>query len=64
MYADGFLQRLGIYQQKIHVFSEMNKTLACSIAKAEKELGYAPKIELEEGMRRSIAWVIDNGYKI
>jgi nucleoside-diphosphate-sugar epimerase len=64
MHADGLLQRLGIYQQKIHVFSEMNKTLACSIAKAERELGYDPKIELEEGMRRSIAWAIDNGYKI
>ena len=64
MYADGVLQWLGIYQQKIHVLSEMNKTLACSIAKAEKELGYDPKIELEEGMRRSIAWVIANGYPI
>ena len=38
--ADDVLQSLGLYQQKIHVLSEMNKTIACSIAKAEAELGY------------------------
>jgi len=62
--CDGLLQAAGIYQQKIHVLSEMNKTIACSIAKAEKELGYKPRIELEEGMRRSIRWCFENGYKI
>ena len=41
--------------QKIHVLSEMNKTIACSIEKAGRELGYDPQIELEEGMRRSLA---------
>ena len=59
--ADKLLQTLGLYQQKIHVLSEMNKTIACSIAKAEHELGYDPKVELEEGMRRSIRWLIDQG---
>jgi nucleoside-diphosphate-sugar epimerase len=59
--VDWTLQGLGIYQQKIHVLSEMNKTIACSIAKAEKELGYDPKVDLEEGMRRSIRWMIDHG---
>jgi len=34
----------------------MNKTIACSVAKAERELGYNPTVELEEGMRRSLAW--------
>jgi nucleoside-diphosphate-sugar epimerase len=56
MLADVTLQGLGLYNQKIHVLSEMNKTIACSITKAEKELGYQPKIALEEGMRRSLAW--------
>jgi nucleoside-diphosphate-sugar epimerase len=64
MLADGLLQGLGLYNQKIHVLSEMNKTIACSIAKAETELGYHPKISLEEGMRRSIADCVDRGIQI
>jgi len=54
----------GIYQQKVHVLSEMNKTIACTVAKAERELGYDPKVELEEGMRRSIRWMLDNGQSV
>jgi nucleoside-diphosphate-sugar epimerase len=57
---DWMLQACGLYHQKIHVLSEMNKTIACSIEKAERELGYDPKIALEEGIRRSIRWMIDN----
>jgi nucleoside-diphosphate-sugar epimerase len=34
----------------------MNKDIACSIDKARKELGYDPKIDLKEGMRRSLEW--------
>jgi nucleoside-diphosphate-sugar epimerase len=59
--ADFSLQKLGLYHQKIHVLSEMNKTIACSIDKAKRELGYRPQVELEEGMRRSIAWCIEQG---
>lgn len=58
---DGLLQNFGVYHQKIHVLSEMNKTIACSIAKAERELGFDPKVDLESGMRASIQWVLDNG---
>ena len=54
--ADGLIQKLGLYQQKIHVFSEMNKNIACSVEKAERELGYAPTVDLEEGVRRRLAW--------
>jgi nucleoside-diphosphate-sugar epimerase len=57
------LQSLGLYHQKIHVLSEMNKTIACSVAKAEKELGYRPTVELEEGMRRSLKWCAEQGIK-
>jgi len=56
---DWCLQSLGLYHQKIHVLSEMNKTIACSIDKAARELGYAPQIELAEGMRRSIQWILE-----
>lgn len=59
--ADRTLQALGVYQQKIHVLSEMNKTIACTVARAERELGYAPAIELEEGMRRSLRWLDERG---
>jgi nucleoside-diphosphate-sugar epimerase len=61
--ADWTLQKLGLYHQKIHVLSEMNKTIACSVAKAEQELGYRPAIDLEEGMRRSLAWCTAQGTK-
>jgi nucleoside-diphosphate-sugar epimerase len=63
-FADKIIQGIGLYQQEIHVLSEMNKNIACSISKAEKKLGYDPKIDLEEGMRRSIKWLIDNGIEI
>jgi nucleoside-diphosphate-sugar epimerase len=58
---DKMSQGLGIYAQKIHVLSEMNKTIACTISKAERELGYDPKISLREGMKRSLAWVLERG---
>jgi nucleoside-diphosphate-sugar epimerase len=58
--VDWSLQAIGLYNQKIHVLSEMNKTIACSVEKAKKELGYEPKVSLEEGMRRSLKWVWDN----
>jgi nucleoside-diphosphate-sugar epimerase len=39
----------------------MNKTIACSVARAESELGYRPTVALEEGMRRSLRWCVENG---
>ena len=64
MLVDGTLQAVGLYNQKIHVLSEMNKNIACSVAKAEAELGYKPKVALEEGMRRSIEFCIRQGAQI
>lgn len=57
---DRAVQALGLYQAELHVLSEMNKNIACSVARAQRELGYQPKVALEEGMRRSIAWTIEN----
>ena len=59
--ADKTLQGLGLYNQKIHVLSDMSKTIACSVARAERELGYNPTVALEEGMRRSLKWCAENG---
>jgi nucleoside-diphosphate-sugar epimerase len=58
--ADKTLQSMGLYHAKVHVLSEMSRTIACSIAKARRELGYDPKVDLEEGIRRSIRWMLDN----
>jgi nucleoside-diphosphate-sugar epimerase len=60
-HADGALQRWGLYVQELHVLGEMNKTIACDISRAETELGYAPSVELYEGMRRSIGWCLAQG---
>jgi nucleoside-diphosphate-sugar epimerase len=62
--VDAALQRLGLYHQKIHVLSEMNKTIACSVERASDELGYRPGVDLREGMRRSIAWCLEQGQEI
>ncbi|MDZ4837309.1 MAG: NAD(P)-dependent oxidoreductase [Candidatus Melainabacteria bacterium] len=62
--VDATLQAVGLYHQKFHVLSEMNKDIACSITKAQKELHYDPKVSLEEGMRRSIRWALANGQTI
>lgn len=62
--VDAVMQRAGLYEQKIHVLSEMNKTIACSVERARDELGYRPGVELREGMRRSIEWCLANGQDI
>jgi nucleoside-diphosphate-sugar epimerase len=62
--ADWALQKAGRYNQEIHVLSEMNQTIACSIDRAECELGYRPLVDLREGMRRSVAWCLERGISI
>jgi nucleoside-diphosphate-sugar epimerase len=59
--ADKTLQGAGLYHQKLHVLSEMDKTIACTVEKAERELGYRPEVDLAEGMRRSMAWMKERG---
>lgn len=62
--ADTLLQSFGLYSQEIHVAGEMIKGIACSIEKAERELGYKPEVDLEEGMRRSMVWCRKNGIDV
>jgi nucleoside-diphosphate-sugar epimerase len=59
--ADRALQRVGLYQQAVHVLGEMSKTIACDISTSVADLGYVPDVELLDGMRRSIRWCLDNG---
>jgi nucleoside-diphosphate-sugar epimerase len=62
--ADSLLQMTGLYNQEIHVAGELAESIAVSIDAARRDLGYDPEIELEEGMRRSIAWCRANGVAI
>ncbi|MCH7891710.1 MAG: NAD-dependent epimerase/dehydratase family protein [Gemmatimonadetes bacterium] len=59
--VDRLLQSVGLYEQRMHVLGEMNKTIACSIDKAKAELGYAPRYSLREGMAESVRWCLENG---
>lgn len=62
--VDDLLQSVGLYSTDFHVAGEMNKNIACSIDKAKRELGYAPEVDLREGMRRSILWCRKQGMDI
>lgn len=62
--ADGVLQTIGVYSSYAHVAGEMVLDIGCNIEKAEQELGYQPKVELKEGMRRSIEWCQSHGIQI
>jgi nucleoside-diphosphate-sugar epimerase len=62
--ADRVLQAAGFYVPEIHVLSEMNKNISARIDRACNELGYDPKVSLEEGMRRSIRWCLDSDIRI
>ena len=62
--GDGALQAIGRYNQELHVLSELNLTVACTIDRAKHELNYRPLVELREGMRRSVKWCLDNGIEI
>ena len=57
-YLDSMIQSVGLYNKEIHVLSEMNKTIACSIKKAKDDLDYNPTIDLYNGTMISIKSVI------
>jgi nucleoside-diphosphate-sugar epimerase len=63
-FVDSLVQMTGLYNQEIHVAGELAATIAASIDAAVRDLGYDPEVELEEGMRRSIAWCRENGIDI
>jgi nucleoside-diphosphate-sugar epimerase len=62
--ADVILQRFGVVEPHLHALGHLQESGACSIAAAQRDLGYDPKIELEEGTRRAIRWCLDNGQEI
>jgi dihydroflavonol-4-reductase len=48
-----------IYRRRVDFFT---KSRAFDIARARTELGYAPRIGLTEGIRRSLAWYREHGW--
>lgn len=58
--GDKLLQTFGLYNQKLHVLSEMNKNIACSVNLARLELGYRPTVALRAGIQKSIDWALIN----
>jgi nucleoside-diphosphate-sugar epimerase len=54
--ADTVLAMYGKYQQTLHLVGEANSNVGVSIDKARTELGYEPRVEIEEGMRGAVDW--------
>jgi nucleoside-diphosphate-sugar epimerase len=48
-----------LYRRRVDFFT---KSRAFDIARARAELGYAPKVGLDEGIRRTLAWYRGQGW--
>ena len=54
------LQGAGLAVPALARLGEAAGAVACSIAKAEAELGYQPAVELEEGLRQTLRWCVEH----
>lgn len=45
---------------KYHILKQRN--WRCDISPARRDLGYEPKVQLKEGVKRSVAWYKENGW--
>lgn len=48
-----------IFPRRVHIFTHDR---AFDISKAKRELGYAPQIDMTEGIHRTAEWYIENGF--
>jgi len=62
--ADRTTQAAGFYSRTLHEMAEASRTIACRIRKATEELGYQPRVDLEEGTRRAVRWMLDHGQSL
>ncbi len=60
-FADSLLAMYGLYQQTLHLVGEADWNVGVSIERARADLGYDPRVGIEEGMRAAIAWCRDRG---
>lgn len=61
---DRAIQRVGRYQQQLHVLGEMRHTIAVDVSAARRDLGFEAGTGLAEGMRRSVEWCLEQGYEL
>ncbi len=59
--ADWLLSTFGIYQRTLHLVGEATWNVGVSIDKARRELGYAPTVAIDEGMRSAVQWCREHG---
>jgi len=59
--VDQALAAAGIYWQTLHLVGESDWHVGVSCEKAMRELGYRPRVELHEGMRRAVQWCFAQG---
>lgn len=55
------LEALGLTSGRLRHWSELNLSGYCDIGPARRDLGYEPRVELREGMRRQVAWMLEQG---
>jgi nucleoside-diphosphate-sugar epimerase len=60
-FADRVLASMGLYWQNVHLAGESHWHVALSCDKIERRIGYRPRIEIEEGMRRAVEWCRQRG---
>lgn len=58
---DRILAALGIYWQTLHLVGEADWHVGVSCEKAARELGYAPAVDLAEGMAQAVLWCKETG---
>jgi nucleoside-diphosphate-sugar epimerase len=54
--VDSMLAAVGIYSMNIHLLGEADWNVGCSSQKATDLLGFKPKVDVQEGYRRAVAW--------
>jgi len=59
--ADWLLATFGMYQKELHLVGEATWNVGVSIDKARRELGYAPTVAIDEGMRGAVQWCRERG---
>jgi nucleoside-diphosphate-sugar epimerase len=59
-WTDRALASAGVYWQNLHLVGESHWHVALSCEKLKQRLGYSPRVELAEGMRRAVEWCRSN----